>query len=179
MRLGVAGNRYESSGEVVSLRSGIARVESLEDLVEQGFGLRLKLFQADLMLAAGCGSVHGVHKMKALQGALPSFDWCVYRKLVGVLLQCLLNGVKLLGDSCGWAKRGRQMHVRGGLLEFAAYLLLADKLRHLLHVFRIGRNVDRRFDGIGRRPMRRSPSETHLCAPLVTPFNAETFLGTV
>ena len=53
---------------------GIARVESLEDLVEQGFGLRLKLFQADLMLAAGCGSVHGVHKMKALQGLflLPS-----------------------------------------------------------------------------------------------------------
>lgn len=130
---------------------GIARVKGLEDLVEQSFGLRLELFQAVLMLAAGCGSVHGVHKTKALQGALPSFDWCVYRKLVGVLLQCLLNGVKLLGDSCGWAKRGRQMHVRGGLLEFAAYLLLADKLRHLLHVFRIGRNVDRRFDGIGRR----------------------------
>ena len=130
---------------------GIARVKGLEDLVEQSFGLRLELFQAVLMLAAGCGSVHGVHKTKALQGALPSFDWCVYGKLVGVLLQCLLNGVKLLGDSCGWAKHGRQMHARGGLLKLAAYLLFADKLRHLLHVFRIGRNVDRRFDGIGRR----------------------------
>lgn len=43
------------------------------------------------------------------------------------------------------------MHVRGGLLEFAAYLLLADKLRHLLHVLRVDRDIDRRFDGIGRR----------------------------
>lgn len=96
---------------------GIARVKGLEDLVEQGLGLCLELFQAVLMLAAGCGSVHGVHKTKALQGTLPSFDWCVYGKLVGVLLQCLLNGVKLLGDSCGWAKRGRQMHVRSGCLS--------------------------------------------------------------
>lgn len=130
---------------------GIARVKGLEDLIEQGLGLCLELFQAVLMLAAGCGSVHGVHKTKALQGTLPSFDWCVYGKLVGVLLQCLLNGVKLLGDSCGWAKRGRQMHVRSGLLKLAAYLLLADKLRHLLHVLRVDRDIDRRFDGIGRR----------------------------
>lgn len=79
---------------------GIARVKGLEDLVEQGLGLCLELFQVDLMLAAGCGSVHGVHKTKALQGALPSFDWCVYGELVGILLQCLLDGVKLLGDSC-------------------------------------------------------------------------------
>lgn len=43
------------------------------------------------------------------------------------------------------------MHVRGGLLEFAAYLLLADKLRHLLHVLRVDRDIDRRFDSIGRR----------------------------
>ena len=63
---------------------GIARVESLEDLVEQGLGLCLEFFQADLMLAAGCGSVHGVHKTKALQGALPSFagaftgNWSAY-----------------------------------------------------------------------------------------------------
>ena len=42
-------------------------------------------------------------------------------------------------------------HARGGLFEFAAYLLLADKLRHLLHVLRVDRDIDRRFDGIGRR----------------------------
>ena len=46
MCLGVAGNRYASGGEVVSLRSGIARVKGLEDLVEQGFGLRLKFLEA-------------------------------------------------------------------------------------------------------------------------------------
>lgn len=130
---------------------GVARVEGLEDLVEQGFGLRLELFQAAFTFAAGCGSVHGVHEAETLQGALPTFEWSVRGKLIGVLLQCLLNGVKLLGDSYGWAKCGWQMHARGGLLEFAAYLLLADKLRYLLHVLRIDRDIDRCFDGIGRR----------------------------
>lgn len=158
---------------------GIARVKGLEDLIEQGLGLCLELFQAVLMLAAGCGSVHGVHKTKALQGTLPSFDWCVYGKLVGVLLQCLLNGVKLLGDSCGWAKRGRQMHVRSGLLKLAAYLLLADKLRHLLHVLRVDRDIDRRFDGIGRRRCDDPLQKPHLCASSVIPFNTEILLGTV
>lgn len=89
---------------------GIARVKGLEDLIEQGLGLRLELFQAVLMLAAGCGSVHGVHKTKALQGTFPSFDWCVYGKLVGVLLQCLLNGVKLLATLAdGLSAAGRCM----------------------------------------------------------------------
>lgn len=36
---------------------GIARVKGLEDLIEQGLGLCLELFQADLMLAAGCGCI--------------------------------------------------------------------------------------------------------------------------
>lgn len=130
---------------------GVARVEGLEDLVEQGFGLRLELFQAAFTFAAGCGSVHGVHEAETLQGTLPTFEWSVCGKLIGVLLQCLLNGVKLLGDSYGWAKCSWQMHARGGLFELAAYLLLADKLRHLLHVLRIDRDIDRRLDGIGRR----------------------------
>ena len=43
------------------------------------------------------------------------------------------------------------MHIRGGLLEFATHLLIADKLRHLLHVLRIECDIDRRLDGIGCR----------------------------
>lgn len=57
------------------------------------------------MVTAVRGFVHGIHETETLQGTLPTFDWSALGKLVGVLLQRLLNGIELFGDSCGWAER--------------------------------------------------------------------------
>ena len=120
----------------------------MKDFIEESSGLGLELLQTILMVTAVRGFVHGIHETETLQGTLPTFDWSALGKLVGVLLQRLLNGIELFGDSCGWAERGRQMHVRGRLLELTAHLLFTDKLRYLLHVFRIDCEIDRCFDSV-------------------------------